>query len=233
MRSPILSLGLFLSLLLIGCQGANSEVGNQTDAPEEEVATSTEVEALYESAAVYAGKTEYRFFTEEGQAIMISEGNEEGTQIKKSVDLLENDEDLEGPPGAESTLIGKKFTLGKDENGAVVEINLIDGQKIYDRVALAQYQGAAQFPADMQYFFTMMDDGTDKIIYVSNDEETPSIKIPANLLEDPADLAEDETMLGPNPKVEGWYYLFSYEGEELKEISPVPGQEYNEEEEAN
>ena len=227
MRILILSFGLIASIMLIGCQNT-SESKATTDAPEEEVTKGSQTEALYESAAVYAGKTEYRFFTEDGEAVMISDGNGEESHIKMSVDLLEEDEDLEGPPGAEPTLIGKKFTLIKDENDAVVEINLVEGQKIYDRVALAQYQGAAQFPMDMQYFFTMMDDGTDKTIYVSNDEETPSIKIPANLLEDPADLPEDETMLGPNPKVDGWYYLFSYEGEELKEISPVPGQKYKE-----
>lgn len=227
MRILRLSFVLIASILLVGCQNT-SESNDTSNAAEEEVTKGSQTEALYESAAVYAGKTEYRFFTEEGEAIMVSDGNEEESHIKMSVDLLENDEDLEGPPGAEPTLIGKKFTLVKDENDAVVEVNLVEGQKIYDRVALAQYQGAAQFPADMQYFFTMMDDGTDKTIYVSNDEETPSIKIPANLLEDPADLPEDETMLGPNPKVDGWYYLFSYEGEDLKEISPVPGQKYKE-----
>lgn len=228
MRILILSKALFLSLLLFSCQNTSTDATDTSDAPTEEVAKGSEIVALYESAAVYAGKTEYRFFTEEGEAIMLSDGNGEEAYIKMSVDLLEDEEDLEGPPGAEPTLIGKKFTLIKDESDAVVEINLVEGQKIYDRVALAQYQGAAQFPMDMQYFFTMMDDGTDKTIYVSNDEETPSIKIPANLLEDPADLPEDETMLGPNPKVDGWYYLFSYEGEELKEISPVPGQKYKE-----
>lgn len=229
MRILILSLGLFLSLTLISCENASSSAKTATDATEEEAAQGSEIVALYESAAVYAGKTEYRFFTEEGEAILLSEGNEEEAHIKKSVDLLEADEELEGPPGAEPKLIGKQFTLVKDENDAVVEIKLVEGQKIYDRVVLAQYQSAAQYPMDMQYYFTMMDDGTDKTIYVSNDEETPSIKIPANLLEDPADLPEDETMLGPNPKVEGWYYLFCYEGENLKEIIPVPGQKYNEE----
>lgn len=227
MRILILSFGLIVSMMLIGCQNT-SESNATTDAPQEEVKEGSQTEALYESAAVYAGKTEYRFFTEEGEAIMLSDGNGEEAYLKMSVDLLEADENLEGPPDAEPTLIGKKFTLVKDENGAVVEVNLVEGQKIYDRVILAQYQSAAQFPMDMQYFFTRLDDGEDLTVYVSNDEESPSIKIPADLLEDPADLPEDETMLGPNPKVQGWYYLLSYQGENLMEVIPVPGQEYNE-----
>ncbi len=228
MRILILSKTLFLSLLLFSCQNTSSDTSDTADAPTEEVAKGSEIVALYESAAVYAGKTEYRFFTEDGEAILLSDGNGEEAHIKKSVDLLEADEDLEGPPGAEPKLIGKQFTLVKDENDAVVEINLVEGQKIYDKVIMAEYQAAAAYPMDMQYFFTTDFDEEDLIVYLPHDEETPSIKIPANLLEDPADLPEDETMLGPNPKVIGWSYLLCYEGEDVKEIIPVPGQKYNE-----
>ncbi|NRB49821.1 MAG: hypothetical protein HRU41_19215 [Saprospiraceae bacterium] len=75
-----------------------------------------------------------------GLTIRSAKGNVSLNILRKSrfnVSTIEADEDLEGPPGAEPTLIGKKFRQVKDENDAVVEINLVGVQKIYDLVILA------------------------------------------------------------------------------------------------
>lgn len=61
------------------------------------------------------------------------------------------------------------------------------------------------------------------IVYLLYDEEIFFIKILVNLLEDLVDLLEDEMMLGLNLKVIGWFYLFCYEGEDVKEIIFVFG----------
>lgn len=73
----------------------------------EEVVKGSEIVVLYELVVVYVGKIEYCFFIEDGEVILFFDGNGEEVYIKKLVDLLEVDEDLEGFLGVEFKLIGK------------------------------------------------------------------------------------------------------------------------------
>jgi len=229
MRNLSITLSLLSLFWLASCQGNSAKEADSTTTEVTVEDGKGEVYvAQYASAAVYAGKTEYQFIGEDGQDFLISDGNEEEKSIKTPDNLLEDPDEIDDLPGANPILIGKKFELHKNAEGKFTEFKLVEGQKIYEKAILAEYVSAAQYPMDMQYYFTNLSDGEDFTIYVSYDEETPSKKMPAELLENPGDLPEDETMVGPNEKVIGWYYIISYEGEQIKEVHAVPGQTYNE-----
>ena len=135
MKAFILS--LFTLLLLFSCQSdpasqeenAGSSDKTETPAPESEAASDPAkqqtMELTYESAAVYAGKTEYAFLDGNGKQQLISVSNEENvSKIKMPDNMLEDDENLEGPPGANPEMVGKSFEFVFDQSGNMIEVRL-------------------------------------------------------------------------------------------------------------
>jgi hypothetical protein len=85
------------------------------------------VEAIYESCAVYAGSTKYYFKTSDGETIELSALNpgmddEPLYRIKIPNNLIDNAKNLEGPPGANPKLVGKKFNLIYNDKDEIIEV---------------------------------------------------------------------------------------------------------------
>lgn len=82
-----------------------------------------EIAATYISATFYAGSTHYFFKTKEDKLFKINVLNEPEEQVVKlPKNLLDPNKNLEGPPGANPKLIGKKFMVKTDENGSAKEL---------------------------------------------------------------------------------------------------------------
>lgn len=70
------------------------------------------ITVTYESAAVYACATEYAFQTKEGKLILVrGRDNCQTTNIEIPDNMLEDSDNLEGPPGANPEMVGKMFNL--------------------------------------------------------------------------------------------------------------------------
>jgi hypothetical protein len=84
----------------------------------------------YESCAVYAASNEYAFKDEKGETILLMVSQLPETKKEKRVkvpdNMLESTENLEGPPGANPTMVGKAFLLIYDDNEKVIEIKGIE-----------------------------------------------------------------------------------------------------------
>jgi hypothetical protein len=88
---------------------------------------SQEIEATYESCTVYAGSTKFFFKPAQGELIEVSVLNkgmadEEIYRIKMPDNLVDDRKDLEGLPGANPKMVGKKFKLIYNDQAEVVEI---------------------------------------------------------------------------------------------------------------
>ena len=145
-------LGLVVSLCFFS--GCGSESANTTEetnpvesteatpeeeteaAPDEEVTTAEEtpdaetgkvIQVTYQSAAVYAASTEYAFETESGELILIrGPVYDEEPTIEIPDNMLETGEDIEGPPGANPELVGKKFNIYYDGEDNPKKIELAE-----------------------------------------------------------------------------------------------------------
>jgi hypothetical protein len=117
-------------ILLSACnrETSNQQIVNEdtTSPSTDDKATSKEIEVVYESCAVYASSTKFYFKPAQGDLIEISvwnEGMEDyPSPIKLPNNLLEDDENIEGPLGANPEVIGKKYILIYNEVGEVTEI---------------------------------------------------------------------------------------------------------------
>lgn len=216
MRTSHSLLCLCATLLLLACQ--------PTDSSQKTKANDNTMTAAYLSATVYAGSTVYRFMKADGEVFDFTDGNSEEAKIEVPANILEDPDEVDGPPGANPVLIAKTFLLHKDEEGEINKISLVPGQEIFDKAILTSYQSAAQYPAHTEYYFQPHFEEEVIRFSIDHDDTNPSIMIPSNLLEDPADLPEDQTMEGPNPRVMGLEYLLSYKGNKLAKVQIVPGQ---------
>jgi hypothetical protein len=117
---------LFLfACLMLACNTTNSpgKKGDDQNPNQNPTEQNDYIRAKYESAAVYAAATDYRFVTDAGQQILIRvshiepEGNPD-----INVNLLEVMEEVEGPPAADPSLVGKYFKLYKDGDGNYIRI---------------------------------------------------------------------------------------------------------------
>lgn len=217
MRSSQSLLCLCATLLLFACQPTNNSSQKNT-------ANENTLTAAYLSATVYAGSTVYQFMKADGEVFDFTDGNFEEAKIEVPANILEDLEVVDGPPGANPILIAKTFLLHKDEEGEINKISLVPGQEIFDKAILTSYQSAAQYPAHTEYYFQPHFEEEVIRFSIDHDDTNPSIMIPSNLLEDPADLPEDQTMEGPNPLVLGLEYILSYQGDKLAKVQIVPGQ---------
>ena len=86
-----------------------------------------EIIVVYESCAVYAGSTKYYFKPEKGDLIEVSVLHEEMEdenefRIKVPDNLVDDDKNIEGPPGENPKMVGKKFKLIYNENDEIIEV---------------------------------------------------------------------------------------------------------------
>ncbi len=209
-----------VSLLFLACQPTSS---SQKD-KEGKSANDNTITAAYLSATVYAGSTHYRFMKANGEILDLTDGNFEEAKIEMPDNILEDPEEVDGPPGANPILLTKTFLLHQDEKGEINKISLVPGQEIFDKAILTSYHSAAQYPAHIEYYFQPHFEEEIIRFSIDYDDTNPGIVIPSNLLEDPADLPEDETMEGPNPLVLGLEYILSYKGDRLAKVQIMPGQ---------
>ena len=100
----------------------------------------TSVVAVFDDCTMYTGKTDYYFTKENGEKIEFAVPNVDGftkeeiaemrangtteIDIKFTEAMLDPSEDLEGIPGANPALVGKKFLLVYDEKGVLLEVKL-------------------------------------------------------------------------------------------------------------
>lgn len=86
-------------------------------------AADTLQKVFYKSATYYAGRVDFFFVDEKGQAITVGISNlPEDSGAVYPPDLLEPAENLEGPPGENPAMVGKPFWLVKNAAGEVREI---------------------------------------------------------------------------------------------------------------
>ncbi len=81
--------------------------------------------AIYESATVYAGSTDYAFKPASGDLIMIRVSNFEEEKIPNPSipdNMLESGDDLEGPPGANPEKVGGRYAIYYDDDGNVTSV---------------------------------------------------------------------------------------------------------------
>jgi hypothetical protein len=125
----------FFHLISLLCFGImlNACIGNTAKDKvntEKETSPTQEIIGIYESCTVYTGSTKYYFKPEKGEMIEVSALNkgmedEEKYRIKMPDNLIDDSKDLEGLPGANPKMVGKKFKLIYNEQNEVIEIKLI------------------------------------------------------------------------------------------------------------
>lgn len=111
------------SATLCRCQSSPSGTTDQTT----EFAPGVVVEVIYEGATAYAGRTDYAFrLVSNGNLMQIGLSNmpeDAAVNPKIPANMLENNKNAEGPPGANPDLLGKTFELVYAEGGdRIIEI---------------------------------------------------------------------------------------------------------------
>jgi hypothetical protein len=120
-------------LFLATCNSSDKTKQGQDNAqnPKKELETKPSqakiVEVTYESCTVYAGSTKFFFKPTQGELIEVSTLNkgmadEELYRIKMPDNLVDDSKDLEGLPGANPKMVGKKFQLIYNDKNEVIEI---------------------------------------------------------------------------------------------------------------
>ncbi len=120
---------LLMAVLFSGClllSACSKEASKTQHTSAQEKTNFKEIEANYESCAVYASVTRFYFQPSEGNLIEVTvfnEGMDEyPSPIKIPGNLLDDIEDSEGPPGANPALVGKKFKLIYNATDELIEI---------------------------------------------------------------------------------------------------------------
>lgn len=126
----------YIILLLLAFVSCNESTNNEqakaktSEEPPQEItqqaaATAEKVIiATYQAATVYAARTDYQFETEEGEMLLIEGNVYDEKKIELPDNMLDDSEDIEGPPGANPALEGKKFKIYYNANGEVYKIEL-------------------------------------------------------------------------------------------------------------
>ncbi len=118
---------LFSIALIVACNNQKSTTEDETAftesvTPEEHDPAGETV--TFVNAVVYAGSTDYIFESESGEEITVRVSNipEEGEFVPVIPEGLLETGGEEGPPGANPAMVGKKFTLIRNEPGEVIEV---------------------------------------------------------------------------------------------------------------
>lgn len=117
-------------LILLSCNEATSQA-DKTQQPKQESVNilsedtlSKTIIATYQEATVYAARTDYAFENEIGELILIEGNVYDDTAIDIPDNMLDDDEEIEGPPGANPDLVGKRFLLHYNTEGILFKIEL-------------------------------------------------------------------------------------------------------------
>lgn len=107
-----------LTLICISCIACKNKSTTETE-------TGRVVEATYQNATVYTGSTDYEFQTADGTSIMVRVSNfEDEPQIQMPDGLLENSVELDGPPGANTKVVGQTFKLYYNAEDEVYKVTI-------------------------------------------------------------------------------------------------------------
>jgi hypothetical protein len=88
--------------------------------------TETLQKVTYVSATYYTGRVDFYFKDENGVEVIVGISNfPEDNGAPYPPELLESGEDVEGPPGENPAMVGKKFYLVKDTTGKLTEIRTV------------------------------------------------------------------------------------------------------------
>ncbi len=86
-------------------------------------------EGVFEDAVVYTGVTQYFFKdSQTGKTFQVNVPSDEAHKSSVPKNLLEDPNEIEGLPGANPKMIGKKFKITKRKDGSV-QITLVDQKK--------------------------------------------------------------------------------------------------------
>jgi len=83
--------------------------------------TTTKV-VTFQRATVYTGSTDYYFQEKSGQEVKIRQSNFEENTFKMPANLLDNGDEIEGPPGANPEMVGQSFVLTYDKEGDLISV---------------------------------------------------------------------------------------------------------------
>jgi hypothetical protein len=123
-----------LLLVMTSCNEAISNTKNQIQNEGQETQIVQQIElqtttkivlATYQDATVYAGRTDYTFEDEIGGMLLI-EGNsfEREPIIEVPNNMVDPSEELDGLPGGNPALIGKRFKLYYNDDGSIFKLEL-------------------------------------------------------------------------------------------------------------
>ena len=246
MRNLTLLLTSFVLCLFISCSSSKEEQ-KAVEVPTEEVATlapetevttpanettssvlalNTMIRGKYLSAAVYAGATDYVFELDDGEQITIRVsntddiGNPEVPEI-----LLESEEEVDGPPGANPKMIGKYVTIEKDKDDNYLRVIYSMGKRKGEAPEpektsfRAKYNSVKIDGTGTDYEF-IKEDGQKIIVRISDFENAKNPGVPKNLLEPEEGLGGRRP--GVNPEMVGKYFMIEQyvDGAVLK-VKPI------------
>lgn len=107
----------------------NESSREETTLADQEVLPSSDSSTIklvtYTGAAVYAAVTEYQFEDENGEMLLIrGPVFDEAAKFEIPDNMLDDDPNVEGPPGANPKLVGKTFELHYNAQGELVKMAL-------------------------------------------------------------------------------------------------------------
>lgn len=112
---------ILMTLSILACKDKKKETAGTTGIEQ----VGKIVEATYENATVYTGKTDYIFLTAEDEEIRVEVSNfEEKPSILLPEGLLESPDTLDGLIGANPLVQGQLFKLYYSEAGEVYKVSL-------------------------------------------------------------------------------------------------------------
>jgi hypothetical protein len=100
---------------------------NPPKKPSSSKITSNTVIAIYQDCTVYTMRTEYNFLneaTKEEIKLHISQADEE-KQADVPKNLIDDSKNLEGVPGANPAMVGRRFVLRYNNGGNIVSVKLL------------------------------------------------------------------------------------------------------------
>lgn len=130
MQKPTYFKTIFVAILAFGFSLSSCKKQAETKTEKETETTTSqgkEIIAVYQSCAVYTGSTQYFFISEKGDSILFSVLNKaladgETFIAKVPENLIDNDPNIEGVPGENPKMVGKKFKIIYNQAGEVIEV---------------------------------------------------------------------------------------------------------------
>ena len=130
MQKPTYFKTIFVAILAFSFLLSSCKKQAETKTEKETETTTNqgkEIIAVYQSCAVYTGSTQYFFISEKGDSILFSVLNKvfadgETFIAKVPENLIDDDPNIEGVPGENPKMVGKKFKIIYNQAGEVIEV---------------------------------------------------------------------------------------------------------------